>query len=73
MLTSTKLGRALGLTKTTVNRLAKSGHIPFVRLPSGHRRFDLEEVKSALSTEATLIFAGSDETRGQKSADGDDK
>jgi excisionase family DNA binding protein len=51
MLTSTKLGRALGLTKATINRLAKSGHIPFMLLPSGHRRFDLEEVKLALSGE----------------------
>jgi excisionase family DNA binding protein len=55
MLTSTKLGKALGLTKATVNRLAKSGHIPFVLLPSGHRRFDLEEVKLALSGEPIEI------------------
>lgn len=51
MLTSTKLGKALGLSKKTVNRLAKEGRIPSIELPSGHRRFDLEEVKAALATD----------------------
>lgn len=69
MLTSTKLGKALGLTKTTVNRLAKSGHIPFVLLPSGHRRFDLEEVKSALSGELIEIEK-EDQTTDEKKIDG---
>jgi len=51
MLTSTKLGKEIGLTKQTVCRLAKDGRIPFIQLPSGHRRFDLEEVKAALSSD----------------------
>jgi len=51
MLTSTKVGRALGLTKGTICNLAKAGRIPFIQLPSGHRRFDLEEVKAALSSD----------------------
>lgn len=59
MLTSTKLGKEIGLTKQTVCRLAKDGRIPFIQLPSGHRRFDLEEVKAALSSDvmaSTFLF-----------------
>ena len=59
MLTSTKLGKEIGLTKQTVCRLAKDGRIPFIQLPSGHRRFDLEAVKAALSSDAmasTFLF-----------------
>jgi len=52
MLTSTKLGKALGLTKGTIGTLARQGRIPFIQLPSGHRRFDLEAVKAALSADA---------------------
>ena len=59
MLTSTKLGREIGLTKGTIGRLARDGRIPFIQLPSGHRRFDLEAVKAALSSDAmgsTFLF-----------------
>jgi len=59
MLTSTKVGKALGLTKATICTLARDGRIPFIQLPSGHRRFDLEEVKKALSSDAmasTFLF-----------------
>lgn len=51
MLTSTKVGKALGLTKGTICTLARSGRIPYIQLPSGHRRFDLEAVKAALSSD----------------------
>lgn len=51
MLTSSKLGKALGLSKATIIRLAKDGRIPSIVLPSGHRRFDVEEVKAALSAD----------------------
>ena len=51
MLTSSKLGKALGLSKATVIRLAKEGRIPSITLPSGHRRFELEEVKQALASD----------------------
>lgn len=52
MLTSSKLGKALGLSKATIIRLAKDRRIPSIILPSGHRRFDLAEVKEALSNDA---------------------
>lgn len=48
VLTSTKIGRLLGLSKKTVLDLARDGRIPSIILPSGHRRFDAEEVKAAL-------------------------
>lgn len=51
MLTSTKVGKELGLTKGTICTLARQGRIPFIQLPSGHRRFDLEAVKAALSSD----------------------
>ena len=51
MLTSSKIGKALGLSKATIIRLAKDGRIPSIVLPSGHRRFDVEEVKAALSAD----------------------
>jgi excisionase family DNA binding protein len=51
MLTSTKIGKALGLSKGTICTLARDGRIPFLQLPSGHRRFDLEEVKKALAND----------------------
>lgn len=57
MLTSTKLGKAIGLTKATVNRLAKEGRIPSIILPSGHRRFDLAAVKEALSHDIASLLA----------------
>jgi excisionase family DNA binding protein len=69
MLTSTKLGKALGLTKATVNRLAKEGRIPSIVLPSGHRRFDVAEVKSALSSEPIEIEK-EDQTTDEKKIDG---
>lgn len=56
MLTSTKLGKAIGLSKKTINRLAKEGRIPSIILPSGHRRFDLDEVKSALRGDLVSLF-----------------
>ena len=56
MLTSTKVGKALGLTKGTIGRLAKEGRIPCIQLPSGHRRFDLEEVKAALTNDLALLL-----------------
>ena len=55
MLTSTKLGREIGLTKGTIGRLARDGRIPFIQLPSGHRRFDLEAVKAALASDVMAV------------------
>jgi len=56
MLTSSKLGKAIGLSKGTVTRLAKEGRIPSIVLPSGHRRFDVDEVKAALSSDLASLL-----------------
>ena len=48
MLTSSALAKELGISKQTISRLAQERRIPFLQLPSGHRRFDLEAVKEAL-------------------------
>jgi excisionase family DNA binding protein len=56
MLTSSKLGKVIGLSKATIIRLAKEGRIPSIILPSGHRRFDVEEVKAALSNDLASLL-----------------
>jgi excisionase family DNA binding protein len=56
MLTSSKLGKAIGLSKATVTRLAKEGRIPSIVLPSGHRRFDVEAVKESLSNDMSALL-----------------
>jgi hypothetical protein len=56
MLTSSKLGKALGLSKGPVIRLAKEGRIPSIILPSGHRRFDVDEAKAALSNDLASLL-----------------
>jgi excisionase family DNA binding protein len=50
MLTSTQLADELGLTKNTVLRLANTGKIPCLKLPTarGDFRFDLEAVREVL-------------------------
>lgn len=57
MLTSTKAAKEIGLSKKTFNRLAKDGRIPSIVLPSGHRRFDVAEVKAALSTDLSSVVS----------------
>ena len=57
MLTSTKIGRLLGLSKKTVLDLARDGRIPSIILPSGHRRFDADEVKAALKVTQVSVDA----------------
>ncbi len=57
MLTSTKIGRLLGLSKKTVLDLARDGRIPSIILPSGHRRFDADEVKAALKDTQVSVDA----------------
>jgi len=50
MLRSSQLAERLGLSKVTVIQLANDGKIPALKLPSGHYRFNEEEVRAALST-----------------------
>ena len=49
LLRSGQLAERLGLSKITVIRMANDGHIPIaMTLPSGHMRFDEDEVVKAL-------------------------
>lgn len=48
MMRSSELAVALGVSKNTVLRLANEGHIPAAKLPSGHYRFDFNDVVAAL-------------------------
>ena len=76
MLTSSRAAKSVGLSKKTLNTLAKKGLIPSIVLPSGHRRFDIEEIKAALSAEGAAGAAGGVEPRGaanQSQSDGSDK
>jgi len=47
-ITSSKLAALLGVSKGTILRMAKAGEIPYLRLPSGHYRFYLEDVRRVL-------------------------
>jgi len=59
LITSSKLARHLCVSKSTINRMVKLGKLPFYRLPSGHRRFDLDEIKKIFK-ENDLQNLGSD-------------
>lgn len=48
-LLASKLAKALNLSADTVGRYAKAGRIPFEKTPGGHRRFNLGEVRQALT------------------------
>jgi predicted site-specific integrase-resolvase len=48
MIRSSSLAKELGLSKNKVIELANEGLIPSIQLPSGHFRFDLDEVIAAL-------------------------
>jgi hypothetical protein len=48
-----EVATALGISVDTVGRYAREGIIPFEVTPKGHRRYDLEEVRSALASELT--------------------
>lgn len=46
-----QVARALGLSTDSVGRYARDGRIPFDTTPGGHRRFNIDEVRAALSPE----------------------
>ena len=47
---SSELADRIGLSKNKVIALANAGHIPSIKLPSGHYRFDPDEVIASLRT-----------------------
>lgn len=53
MLRSSEMADLLGITKKKMIELANAGHVPAVRLPSGHYRFDPEAVIAALQNDVS--------------------
>ena len=51
MLRSSEAAKALGVSKKTLLSLVQDGLIPSIQLPSGHYRFVLEDVISALRSD----------------------
>lgn len=49
MLKSSDIARELHISEQTVRAYAREGMIPFVATPGGHRRYVLEDVRTALS------------------------
>lgn len=45
-----EVATALGISVDTVGRYAREGIIPFEMTPKGHRRYDIEEVRDALTS-----------------------
>lgn len=60
MLTTKKLAEELHVTAGTVRLYARRGLIPFVETPSGHRRYDLEDVQTALARSRARRFEAAD-------------
>lgn len=48
---TSEVAAQLGLASATVQKYAREGRIPFGTTPGGHRRFNVEEVRAALSSE----------------------
>jgi excisionase family DNA binding protein len=57
MITSSQLGAALGLTKSTILKMARAGQIPCIKMPTarGDYRFDIEAVRAVMTAEADKI------------------
>lgn len=49
-LTTAEVASLLGVSTWTVTRWAKSGKLPAMTLPSGHRRFARTEIEKMLAT-----------------------
>ena len=73
MLTSSRAAKSVGLSKKTLNTLAKKGLIPSIILPSGHRRFDIEEIKAALSAGGAAGGVEPTSAANQSQSDGSEK
>jgi excisionase family DNA binding protein len=49
MLRSSEMAERLGIGKNKMIELANQGAVPAIKLPSGHYRFDPNQVEAALS------------------------
>src|SRR4051812_19874428 len=49
MLTSQQLAAQLNISTSTIRLYAREHLIPFVETPGGHRRYDIDDVRAALT------------------------
>ncbi len=45
LLTIEQVARLFGVHQSTIRNWADDGRVPVIRLPSGHRRFDAQEIE----------------------------
>jgi len=64
--TTAEVAVAIGLRPATVQMYARNGRIPFDTTPGGHRRFDLEEVRTALEVRLNAPVAPPTRSRGKR-------
>jgi hypothetical protein len=57
MLKSSDIAKELHVSEQTIRAYAREGLIPFVETPGGHRRYVLEDVRTALSRAKKREFA----------------
>ena len=57
MLTSQQLAAQLNISASTIRLYARERLIPFKETPGGHRRFDLDDVRAALTLIRPTQFA----------------
>jgi len=60
MLRSAEMAKVIGIRKNKMIDLANAGAVPSIKLPSGHYRFDREEVIAALRHNANGDGDGDD-------------
>ena len=54
MLSSMEMAKIIGISKNKLVELANKGLVPALRLPSGHYRFDPQEVIDTLRTKVKV-------------------
>lgn len=54
MLSSMQMAKIIGVSKNKMIDLANTGAVPAIKLPSGHYRFDPEEVIDSLRNNAKV-------------------
>jgi excisionase family DNA binding protein len=66
---SSDIAKALHVSEQTVRAYAREGLIPFVETPGGHRRYVLEDVRTALARAKKRNFKPLDEGEAPRLAD----
>ena len=64
---SAEVARTLGVSSATIQRYARDGLIPFATTAGGHRRFDVDEVRTALHLPEPELTVGARPGTGRRS------